>query len=302
MTALTEQRIIGIRSGDRVHRARRWSGIPTPARSSPTTSSRSARPARSSRGRGWPTPTEQHPLDHPFAFALDPARRRRHAARCTRSTPARSTRWRPACGSRRAGGPTRIGHITDIEAFVPGEEPEVAGDDGGPADEPVTMMDYNASITYTQPGRRRTPMRGRAGHRRGPLPRPAVPGRAGASTPAARATARSTRSSSTRSTRSTCRRPARSPTSRSSRRCSTRARPRPSRSPGCTCCSTAPTCPRLPAADRRPERPTCASACGSPRCGRRDAEKATTAAPCGPRATSSAGCRPASPTSTTPTS
>ena len=29
---------------------------------------------------------------------------------------------------------TRIGHITDIACFVPGEEPEVDGDDAGPAD------------------------------------------------------------------------------------------------------------------------------------------------------------------------
>ena len=33
-------------------------------------------------------------------------------------------RWRGA----------RIGHITDIEAFVPGEEPVVPADDGGAAD------------------------------------------------------------------------------------------------------------------------------------------------------------------------
>ena len=43
----------------------------------------------------------------------------------------------------------------------------VAGDDGGPADEPVTMMDYNASITYTHAGHRQRRPR-RAGHRRGP--------------------------------------------------------------------------------------------------------------------------------------
>ena len=46
----------------------------------------------------------------------------------------------------------RIGHITDIEAFVPGEEPSVPDGDGGAAAEPVTMMDYNASITYTVAG------------------------------------------------------------------------------------------------------------------------------------------------------
>jgi uncharacterized OB-fold protein len=48
-------------------------------------------------------------------------------------------RWRPE----------RQGHITDVEAFVPGEAPVLA--DGGGVDEPVTMMDYDASITYTIP-------------------------------------------------------------------------------------------------------------------------------------------------------
>jgi uncharacterized OB-fold protein len=43
----------------------------------------------------------------------------------------------------------RKGHITDIEAFVPGEEPQGGG--GAGAAEPVTMMDYNASITYNTP-------------------------------------------------------------------------------------------------------------------------------------------------------
>ena len=46
---------------------------------------------------------------------------------------------------------TRVGHVTDIAAFIPGETPEVEGTDAGPADEPVTMMDYNASITYRNP-------------------------------------------------------------------------------------------------------------------------------------------------------
>jgi uncharacterized OB-fold protein len=46
---------------------------------------------------------------------------------------------------------TRIGHLTDIASFVLGEEPEVDGDDTGPAAEPVAMMDYVASITYRNP-------------------------------------------------------------------------------------------------------------------------------------------------------
>jgi hypothetical protein len=45
----------------------------------------------------------------------------------------------------------RMGHLTDIACFVPGDEPEVDGDDQGPADEPVELMDYLASITYRNP-------------------------------------------------------------------------------------------------------------------------------------------------------
>jgi uncharacterized OB-fold protein len=48
-------------------------------------------------------------------------------------------RWRAA----------RTGHITDLEAFVPGESPETV--EGGGPEEPVTMMDYDASITYVTP-------------------------------------------------------------------------------------------------------------------------------------------------------
>ena len=45
----------------------------------------------------------------------------------------------------------RIGHITDIICFVAGEQPEVDGDDEGPAAEPVEMMDYLATIRYHNP-------------------------------------------------------------------------------------------------------------------------------------------------------
>ena len=103
------------------------------------------------------------------------------------------------------------------------------------------MMDYHASITYTHAGHRQR----RAAPSR-PTTRAGSSGSsarcAAASTPAARATARSTRSSSTEEHEVDLPADAASsPTTRSSRRCSTRARPRPSRSPGCTCCSTAPT-------------------------------------------------------------
>ena len=150
-----------------------------------------------------PSPTEQHPLDHPFAFALHPARRRRHAAAARGRRRLDRRDERPACGSRPAGAATRIGHITDIEALRPRRGAGGRRRRRRPADEPVTMMDYNASITYTDPGpgqRRRGPSR--------PPTRAASSGCsarcAGASTPAAGATARSTRSSSTPSTRSTC--------------------------------------------------------------------------------------------------
>ena len=98
-------------------------------------SSRSATPARSPRGRGSTDPRAGQPLDRPFAWALDPARRRRHRRCCTRSTPAAIARpWPRACGCRRGGGrcarptstrrqPTRRryreGHILDIECFEP---------------------------------------------------------------------------------------------------------------------------------------------------------------------------------------
>jgi uncharacterized protein len=45
----------------------------------------------------------------------------------------------------------RIGHMTDIACFAPGEESEVEGADLGPAAEPVEMMDYLASIAYRNP-------------------------------------------------------------------------------------------------------------------------------------------------------
>jgi len=95
-----------------------------------------------------------HPLDHPFAFALvqlDGADTSFLHAVDAGSIDAMSTGMRVAPRWRA----TRIGHITDIEAFVPGEEPVVPagdGEDGGDDErEPVTMMDYNASITYTLP-------------------------------------------------------------------------------------------------------------------------------------------------------
>jgi uncharacterized protein len=149
MTALTELRIIGIRSGDRV--------IVPPLEWDPETGAELAHdfvdvgPAGTVVGWCWVSaPTEQHPLDHPFAFGLikldgaDTALV--HVVDVsdigTMSTGMRVVpRWKA----------TRKGHITDIEAFVPGEQPEEPTGDTGSAAEPVTMMEYDASITYTTP-------------------------------------------------------------------------------------------------------------------------------------------------------
>jgi uncharacterized OB-fold protein len=150
MTALTEQRILGIRAGDRV--------IVPPLEWDPRngdeldgTQMVEVGPAGAVETWTWvDSPTIQHPLDRPFAFAyirLDGASTPMLHAVDAGSPGAMSTGMRVA--PRWKG--TRIGHITDIAAFVPGEEPSVEGDDGGPAAEPVTMMDYNASIAYRNP-------------------------------------------------------------------------------------------------------------------------------------------------------
>jgi len=97
-----------------------------------------------------PVPSAQHPLDRPFAFALikldGASTPLLHAVDAgdpsAISDGARvAPRWRGR----------RVGRIDDIECFVLGEAPEVDGEDGGPADEPVQMMDYLASITYRNP-------------------------------------------------------------------------------------------------------------------------------------------------------
>ena len=70
MTGLTEQRILGIRSGDRV--------LVPPLEWDPQTGAELAvdgmvevGPAGTVESWTWvPNPSEQHPLDHPFAFAL----------------------------------------------------------------------------------------------------------------------------------------------------------------------------------------------------------------------------------------
>ena len=150
MTALTEKRILGIRNGDA--RAGAADGVGSGDR-------RRAGP-RAGRGR---------PGRHRRVVDVG-ARTRRSSTRSTgrsRSPSSASTGpSTPLLHAVDAGSPgamadgmrvaprwkgTRIGHIDDIACFVPGEEPEIEGEDTGPAAEPVEMMDYLASITYRNP-------------------------------------------------------------------------------------------------------------------------------------------------------
>ncbi len=149
MTALTEQRILGIRNGTDV--------IVPPMEWDPATGAELAHdfvevgPAGTVESWTWvPKPSAQHPLTHPFAFAfirLDGATTPLLHAVDAGSASALSVGTRVA--PRWKG--TRIGHITDIDAFVLGETPEVAGPDHGPSETPVSMMEYQASITYNNP-------------------------------------------------------------------------------------------------------------------------------------------------------
>lgn len=150
MTGLTEQRILGIRSGDRV--------LVPPLEWDPQTGAEldadgmvEVGPVGTVESWTWvPTPSEQHPLDHAFAFALiclDGASTPLLHAVDAGSPGALSVGTRVAPRWRGA----RTGRLDDIVAFVPGEQPEVEGTDSGPAAEPVTMMDYDASITYRNP-------------------------------------------------------------------------------------------------------------------------------------------------------
>jgi hypothetical protein len=148
LTGLAEQRILGIRSGDRV--------LCPPLEWDPETGAELVHddlvevgPAGTVASWNWVSaPTEQHPLDHPFAFALirlDGAATTLVHVVDAGSIDAMTTGMRVAP----RWSETRTGHITDIGAFVPGEQP-VAAASAGPG-EPVAMMDYNASITYRTP-------------------------------------------------------------------------------------------------------------------------------------------------------
>jgi uncharacterized protein len=148
LNGLAQQRVLGIRSGERV--------LCPPLEWDPETGAELVHddlvevgPAGTVTSWSWVgTPTEQHPLDHPFAFALirlDGADTTLVHVVDAGSLDAMATgmrvvpRWKES----------RTGHITDLSAFVPGEHPETAG--GASPEEPVTMMDYNASITYRTP-------------------------------------------------------------------------------------------------------------------------------------------------------
>ena len=149
MTGLTEMRLVGIRSGPRV--------IVPPLEWDPETGEEldhefvEVGPAGTVTAWSWiATPSAQHPLDHPFAFALitlDGADTALIHAVDADGIGAMATGMRVAPRWRAE----RTGHITDIEAFVPGEQPVLPEHDGGPADGPVEMMDYKASITYRTP-------------------------------------------------------------------------------------------------------------------------------------------------------
>jgi hypothetical protein len=149
MSALGEKRVIGIRSGARV--------IVPPLEWDPDTGATlehdfvDVGPAGTVTAWTWVArPSSQHPLDHPFAFALvrlDGADTALFHAVDAGSPDAMSTGMRVAPRWKAQ----RRGHITDLDAFVPGEEPSVAAGVEAAPEEPVTMMEYDAAITYNTP-------------------------------------------------------------------------------------------------------------------------------------------------------
>ena len=238
MTALTERRILGIRCNGARPGAAHGVGPRHRGRTRPRV--RRGRPGRHRRIVDLGArPVEQHPLRHPFAFALirldgastpllhavdagSPDEDDRGAAGGPplARRPARPDRRHRLLRARRDGrdrrGRRRAGHRAGATHGLPGldhlPEPRARGD---------------------RPGRRRLPGAPAAGS--------ALPHVCDGSTPEGGATAPSTPSSSGPSARSICPTRARSPTSPSSPRCSTRARRRRSPSCGPSSSSTAPT-------------------------------------------------------------
>jgi uncharacterized protein len=149
LTGLADKQILGIRSGDRV--------ICPPLEWDPDTAAQldgdlvAVGPAGTVTSWTWvEQPSVQHPLDRPFGFALirlDGADTAILHAVDAGSLGAMSTGMRVAPRWKAQ----RIGHITDLECFVPGEEPVLPDDDGGPLTEPLTIMNFDASLTYTDP-------------------------------------------------------------------------------------------------------------------------------------------------------
>ena len=147
MNGLAEQKIIGIRNGGEV--------MVPPLEWDPQTGASLAPdfvdvgPAGTVVNWTWVAkPTSQHPLSQPFAFALiklDGADTALMHAVDAGSVDAMSTGMRVAPRWRAE----RIGHITDIVSFVPGETAQTV--EGGAPEEPVTMMEYDAEIKYTLP-------------------------------------------------------------------------------------------------------------------------------------------------------
>lgn len=150
LTGLAQQRILGIRCGERV--------LCPPLEWDPETGAELVHddlievgPAGTVTSWNWVSaPTAQHPLDYPFAFALirlDGADTTLVHVVDAESIDAMATGMRVAPRWKEG----RAGHITDISAFVPGEQSVAPAGAGAGAEEPVTMMDYNASITYRTP-------------------------------------------------------------------------------------------------------------------------------------------------------
>ena len=141
MTGLASQKLLGIRNGSEV--------MCPPLEWDPRTGKELAHddlvevgPAGTVVSWTWvATPSAQHPLQQPFALALiklDGADTSLTHAVDAGSLEAMSTGMRVAPRWKAE----RQGHITDIDAFVPGEQPQ--GLDESVPDEPVTMMPYNA--------------------------------------------------------------------------------------------------------------------------------------------------------------